>query len=100
MKYNKLVGDKIPDIIKQKGGAAMTHAADGKEYWEKLKEKLLEEVGEFMKEPNEEELADILEVIYAVCDFKGFDRDSLEKLRMEKAERRGGFKKRIVLEES
>jgi len=100
MKYNKLVRDKIPEIIKNNGAIPITHIADDEEYWQKLKEKLQEEVEEFLKDENEEELADILEVIYAICDFKNFDKEKLELLRKKKAEERGGFKDKIILDET
>ncbi|MBZ9577590.1 nucleoside triphosphate pyrophosphohydrolase [Patescibacteria group bacterium] len=100
MKYNKLVRDKIPEIIKQKGDVPITHIAGDEEYWQKLKEKLQEEANEFLKESSEEELADILEIIYAICDFKKIDKEKLESLRKKKAERRGGFKDRIILDET
>jgi predicted house-cleaning noncanonical NTP pyrophosphatase (MazG superfamily) len=64
-----------------------------------LKQKLKEEVEEFLKTPNKEELADILEVIYAICDFKKIEKKELEKLRKKKIKERGGFKKRIILDE-
>lgn len=99
MKYNKLVRDKIPEIIKRDGNKSITHIADDQEYWEKLKEKLKEEVDEFLKNSTEEELADILEVIYAICDFKKIDRQKLELLRKKKAKKRGEFRKKIILDE-
>ena len=99
MKYNKLVRDKIPEIIRKKGMVPITHIASDEEYWQKLKEKLREEVDEFMEENNEEELADILEVIYAICDFKKIDRNKLELLRKKKAKERGSFKNKIILDE-
>ncbi len=99
MKYNKLVRDKIPEIIRQDGRKPTTHIADKKEYWQGLKEKLKEEVKEFLKESNEEELADILELIYAICDFKKIDKSKLENLRKKKAKQRGGFQKKIILDE-
>ena len=100
MKYNKLVRDKIPEIIKGKGETPITHIADNQEYEIKLKEKLKEEVEEFLKESNAEELADILEVIYAIRDNMGVSREELEKIRLEKSEKRGGFKGTIILDET
>ncbi len=100
MKYNKLVRDKIPEIIKQKGKVPITHIADDEEYWQKLKEKLKEEVDEFLKDNKEEELADILEIIYAICDFKKIDKQELEIRRKKKAEKRGSFKNKIILDET
>ncbi len=100
MKYDKLVRDKIPEYIKSKGGNAITHIADDKEYWQKLKEKLQEEANEFFEDPTLEEMADILEVIEAICSYKKFDKQDLQKVKEEKAEKRGKFEKKIILEES
>jgi predicted house-cleaning noncanonical NTP pyrophosphatase (MazG superfamily) len=101
MIYNKLVRDKIPEIIKSKRENCSFHVASDDEYFEKLKEKLKEEFGELCVGGNEnEELADILEVIYAICDYKKISREELELLRKNKAEKRGAFKNKIILEES
>jgi len=99
MKYNKLVRDKIPQIIKQKGKILSSHIANEEEYWKKLKEKLKEETNEFVNKSNKEELSDILEVIDAICEFKKIDKDKLEALRKKKSEERGGFKEKIILDE-
>ncbi len=100
MKHNKLVRDKIPDIIKQKGLTPIIKIADDKEYRGRLIEKFKEESEEFLKEFSEEELADLLEVIYAICDFQKIDREKLESLRKEKSEKRGSFKNKIILKET
>ena len=93
-KYNKLVRDKIPEYIKSKGGKPLTHIADDSEYWQKLKEKLQEEVSEFLQTETIEEMADILEVFDAVCDFKKFGKNELQKVKDKKAEERGKFNKK------
>jgi len=100
MKYNKLVRDKVPEYIKSKGGTPITHIADEAEYWQKLKEKLLEEIEEFDKNEIAEEFADILEVLDAFADYKGFDRKKVQRIKEKKAEERGKFKERIILDES
>jgi predicted house-cleaning noncanonical NTP pyrophosphatase (MazG superfamily) len=96
MKYNKLIRDKIPEIIIQNGDTAITHIADDVEYWNKLKEK----TAEFFQAENQSELADIMEVLKAIIAFKNFDAAEIEKIRQEKAEKRGGFNKKIILDES
>ena len=98
MKYNKLVRDKIPEIIKKDNKNPITHLASNQEYWKKLKEKLLEEVNEFLEDSTEEELADILEVIYAISDFKQFNRKKVNQIKKDKAEKRGRFKDKIILD--
>ncbi len=99
-KYNKLVRDKIPEYIKKKGETPIYHVADDKEYWEKLKAKLFEEIREFEEDESVEEFADLCEVIAAIADYKKFDKESVENVRETKAEERGKFKNRIILDES
>ena len=100
MKYDKLVRDKIPDILKSKNLFPKFHIAWDYEYWLKLKDKLSEEVNEFIKDSNEEELIDILEVLKAIIKFKNFDDKSIEMLRERKEKEKGSFNKKIILEEA
>ncbi len=100
MEYHKLVRDKIPEYIREKGETPITHIANEKEYYQKLKEKLIEEIKEFNKNESVEEFADILEVLDAIADYKKFDKKEIEKIKAEKAEAKGKFKKRIILDES
>ena len=100
MKYNKLVRDKIPEIIIQKGGTPLTHIATDQEYEEKLKAKLLEEVQEFLQDANAEELADIQEVFLALLQHYNIPAEEVEKVRQKKFDERGGFEQKIILEES
>jgi len=68
-----------------------------------LEEKLEEEVNEFLSadENNKvEEIADMLEVLYAICDARGVSKEKIEEIRTQKAKERGGFEKRIILEET
>ena len=100
MIYNKLVRDKIPEYIISKGGSPITHIADDKEYHQKLLEKLIEEFEEFKEDENIEEYVDMLEVLKAIAAFKGFKKEEIESYRNKKAEERGRFNERIILEEA
>ena len=100
MKFDKLVRDRIPEIIVENNGIPVTHTASGEEYRKRLLAKLKEETEEFTASPCEEELADILEVVGALCDHFGFSPEAVEALRRKKARERGGFSGGVVLEET
>lgn len=100
MKYNKLVRDKIPEIIRQNGDEPVTRIANDREYVAKLKDKLAEEVTEFRKSMDVEELADVLEVVYALGARLGYTIRDIERIRGRKAKNRGGFAEGIILEET
>lgn len=98
IKYNKLVRDRIPQIIKANGVKCKTHIAKDDEYQALLIAKLNEEVDEFIHNPCAEEIADILEVIEAVARLNGISLDEIKQQKLEKRKNRGSFTKRIVLE--
>lgn len=95
--YNKLVRDKIPEVIKADGKECETRIAPKEERLELLEKKLLEEVNEFMEDKNLEELADVMEVLYGLAANMGYSEEELNKKRIEKLEERGGFKEGVVL---
>ncbi len=95
---NKLVRDKIPEIIEADGRTCKTHILSDEEYLSALEEKLNEEVAEYQKDKNLEEMADVLEVLQAICIARGYSLEELEALRKKKADERGGFSKKIFLE--
>lgn len=96
---NKLVRDLIPKIIQYQGRKAAIKTLDESEYKLELDKKLQEEVQEYIQDQTIEELADILEVVYAIAKIKQVSVEALEKIRLEKLEKRGGFEKRIFLKE-
>ena len=98
-RYHKLVRDRIPEIIEASGTSCSTETLSDEEYLRMLDVKLDEELEEYRQEQNLEELADLLEVIYAVVLARGYTLDDLERVRAEKAEERGKFEKRILLKE-
>lgn len=98
IKYNKLVRDKIPDIIKNDGRTASYYTLSEEEYRIELDKKLNEEVNEYQIDKNLEEMADILEVLYGICKARGFTVEELEAKRKEKALLRGNFDNRVFLE--
>ena len=96
--HNKLVRDKIPDIIENAGKTLVTHILSDDEYLSELDRKLNEECAEYQADKSIEELADMLDVMYAITKARGWSVSELEAVRREKAEKRGGFGKKIYLE--
>lgn len=97
MRYDKLVRDKIPEIIESTGKKAIYRILDEAEYKEYLEKKLDEEVAEFHESKSVEELADILEVVFALMEAQGSSGSELGSMRRRKRHERGAFGKRICL---
>jgi len=97
--YNKLVRDNIPQIIEEDGKSCDYEILSDEEYIKKLDDKLDEEIAEYHKDANVSELADIIEVIYALARANGYSIEELEKIRIKKKVKNGGFDKRILLKE-
>lgn len=96
--YDKLVRDRIPEVIRATGKECETSIVNGEKKTELLEKKLMEEVGEFMEAKNLEELADVMEVLFGLAEDLGYSEEDLVRAREEKKVERGGFKEGVVLE--
>ena len=102
-RYHKLIRDRIPEIIAESGQSCVTEVLEDGAYRAMLDEKLTEECGEYLAAVTDaealEELADVLEVVYAIAAARGCTEEVLNGIRWEKAEKRGGFACRLLLTE-
>lgn len=96
--YHKLVRDRIPEIIEKDGKQCVCSILSEEDYIRLLDQKLDEELKEYQESKSMEELADLLEVIRSVALARGSSIEEVEQIRTEKAEKRGSFDKRILLE--
>ena len=95
--YNKLIRDKIPEIIQAEGRKCTVEVLSDEDYLFHLNKKLVEEVNEYAESNDVEELADLEEVLRAILDAKGVDYNSFEEIRLNKVNKRGAFKKKLLL---
>lgn len=99
--YNKLVRDKIPNIIKEKKETPVVKILDDYEYKEALEKKLYEEYQEVIEASGEdrvEELADMLEIIKALAKLENKTLDDVIEIANKKVDKRGAFEEKIFLE--
>lgn len=97
--YRKLVRDCIPEMIEAVGKSCVCEMLSDEDYLDLLDQKLNEELAEYQESKSLEELADLLEVIQAVVKARGWTLEELERVRADKAAKRGGFEKKILLKE-
>ena len=95
--YDKLVRDKIPEIIIEAGKHPFTEIIPEQEIGPALDKKLQEEVQEYLESKNIEEIADVLEVLHGIAYHMGISWDTVEQERLRKLDERGGFDKGIRL---
>ena len=91
VEYGKLVRDRIPEMIASEGYVPEVRTLDADEYRAELDRKLREETEEFLESKSVEELADILEVIDALCVAYGHTHEEMHRIQKEKRAARGGF---------
>lgn len=99
--YNKLVRDKIPEIIKNNGEIPKIRILNNEEYKKELELKLYEEYKEVIESNSTdrlEELADLLEVINALANLENKDLSDIIEIANNKSKKRGAFKEKIFLE--
>ena len=97
--YHKLIRDRIPEIIVAQGKCCIVKKLPDEEYLEMVDAKLDEELAEYHEDHSIEELADLMEVIFAAAEALGYTKEQLEKVRSEKEAERGAFRKRLLLME-
>ena len=103
--YNKLIRDKIPEIIKQDNAVAKIRILNDQEYFDELFKKLIEEIKEAEESKDNKkdltkEIGDAYEVIDALIEHFGLSKDEILDLQKERREKRGGFNQRLFLEET
>ncbi|MCR5415936.1 MAG: nucleoside triphosphate pyrophosphohydrolase [Pseudobutyrivibrio sp.] len=94
----KLVRDKIPDIIRANGKSPQTRVLSGQDYLRALDFKLNEEVAEYQVDKSLDEMADVLEVLFTICEARGYSVEELMEHKAEKQKAKGGFKEKIFWE--
>ena len=99
MKYDKLVRDKIPEIIREAGSDCRIHSAGESELTYYLAKKMQEEVAEFIEDPSVEEAADIYEVFRSLLKMRNLDLSDVIFKAEDKRAERGGFELGIILDE-
>ena len=99
-KYNKVVRDKIPEIIAESGKKSNIKQLDDTSFLAELEKKLIEEVNEYTENKDVEELADLLEVIYRISELRGVNSDELDEIRKDKTGKRGKFDSNLFLIDS
>ncbi|QEN03378.1 phosphoribosyl-ATP pyrophosphohydrolase [Thiospirochaeta perfilievii] len=96
--YNKLVRDRIPEIIIEAGKNPIARILTDNEYNKELTNKLQEELNEYKEVNDIEELADLQEVINSILDYRNISKEKFYKIVNTKREQRGSFKDKIFLE--
>lgn len=99
--YEKLIRDRIPEIMDQAGVAYEVRTLDDQEYADALRKKLIEEAGEAAQASRTDltkEIADLIEVVHALTELEGIDLRDVENVRRARADERGAFRQRLFLE--
>lgn len=97
-RFNKLVRDKIPELIMRSGKRPVFRRAHGAELKQYANAKILEEAKEFSQSGELGELLDLLEIIYFRFQLEGISAQEAHEHMMEKRRECGGFEGGVILE--
>lgn len=98
--FNKAVRDRIPEIIRSKGGECDVTVLSDEQFLVELEKKLGEEIKEYTEGRSVDELADLLEIVYRIAELRGIDKEKLEDMRRGKVLTNGGFRNNFFLRKS
>ncbi|WKY48841.1 nucleoside triphosphate pyrophosphohydrolase [Eubacteriaceae bacterium ES3] len=97
VEYNKLVRDKIPQIIKESGRTCEYKVLGDSEIKDALKEKLIEKAQIFSNKPSEDELSDIYELLHAIVETYDYEPLHIDYLKLQNKENKGTYSNRVYL---
>lgn len=98
--YDKLVRDRIPEIIESSGNKCEIEVVSDEVALEYLYKKLNEEVSELLEDKNLDEIADVMEVLFAIGSKYGYSEDDVLDKRNDKRDVRGGFEDNLILKKT
>lgn len=98
--YDKLVRDRIPEIIESSGNKCEIEVVSDEIALEYLYKKLNEEVSELLEDKNLDEIADVMEVLFAIGSKYGYSEDDVLGIRNKKKDSRGGFENNLILKKT
>ncbi|MGL6105801.1 phosphoribosyl-ATP pyrophosphohydrolase [Romboutsia sp.] len=98
--YDKLVRDRIPEIIEASGKKCEIEVVNDEVALEYLYKKLGEEVAELLEDKNLDEVADVMEVLFAIAGKYGYSEEEVLDKRNLKKDSRGGFEKNLILKKT
>jgi len=96
--YQKLVRDRIPEIIEKDGKEFSVCQVRGDRLKDYAMKKLQEEVQEFVEDPSAAEAADIMEIFHFICNRIGIKDSEIMAATHAKRITRGGFEMGYILE--
>lgn len=98
IRYDKLVRDRIPEIIEAHRQHCQVRVLNDEEYAQRLDEKLAEELAEYQESGDVEELVDLVELVRAIISYRRMSWEEFEQMRVRKHIERGGFTAGLFLE--
>lgn len=96
-KYNKLVRDRVPEILKSSGHQVEYKILSESQLLLALQDKLLEKAQKFAEKPTENDISDMFELMDLIIDKFEYEQMHIDYLRLKNRELQGGYTQNIYL---